>query len=134
MGIGFGFMYCAAIMIVTLYFEKLRSLATGITVCGAGVGTFVFSKIIGILVERFQWRNVLVIYSGVILLSVACGLLYRPIEYVAVPSEDISGTDEHRKSTRRRRNSSKNAEVYIAKSQQSGIFFGIDFCFYFFDY
>ncbi|VDN27719.1 unnamed protein product, partial [Cylicostephanus goldi] len=39
MGIGFGLMYCPAIVIVTMYFEKRRSLATGIAVSGAGVGT-----------------------------------------------------------------------------------------------
>ena len=29
MGLGFGLMYCPAIVIVTIYFEKYRSLATG---------------------------------------------------------------------------------------------------------
>lgn len=30
MGLGFGLMYCPAIVIVTIYFEKYRSLATGL--------------------------------------------------------------------------------------------------------
>lgn len=64
MGIGFGFMYCPAIVIVTMYFEKYRSLATGVTVCGAGVGTFVFSQIIGFLIIRFDWQIVFLIYAG----------------------------------------------------------------------
>ncbi|KAI6240393.1 MFS domain-containing protein [Aphelenchoides fujianensis] len=85
MGFGFGMMYCPAIMhaaelscpshslgcrIVTMYFERLRSLATGITVCGAGVGTFVFSRVISYLIVRFNWRTVFLIYAGVVLLCV----------------------------------------------------------------
>lgn len=64
MGFGFGLMYCPAIVIVTMYFEKYRSLATGVTVCGAGVGTSVFSKVISFLIERFSWRTVFLIYAG----------------------------------------------------------------------
>lgn len=64
MGTGFGLMYCPAIVIVTMYFEKYRSLATGVTVCGAGVGTFVFSKIIAFLISIFDWRTCLLIYAG----------------------------------------------------------------------
>lgn len=36
---GFGLIYLPAIVSVTMYFEKYRSLATGIAVCGSGFGT-----------------------------------------------------------------------------------------------
>src|SRR3954471_19160295 len=74
-GTGFGLMYCPAIVIVTIYFEKRRSLATGITVCGAGVGTFLFSNIIGQLIVHFGWRQVFLIYAGLVLLCIPCGAL-----------------------------------------------------------
>lgn len=38
-GLGFGLIYLPAIVSVTIYFEKYRSLATGIAVCGSGFGT-----------------------------------------------------------------------------------------------
>lgn len=38
-GMGFGLIYLPAIVSVTMYFEKYRSLATGIAVCGSGFGT-----------------------------------------------------------------------------------------------
>uniref|UniRef100_A0A183BN68 MFS domain-containing protein n=1 Tax=Globodera pallida TaxID=36090 RepID=A0A183BN68_GLOPA len=88
MGIGFGLMYCPAIVIVTMYFEKYRSLATGITVCGAGIGTFVFSQVISNLIIRFNWRYVFLIYSAVVLLCVPCGALYRPIEFVPIYEDE----------------------------------------------
>ena len=35
----------AAIVIVAYYFDRRRSFATGISVCGSGVGTFVFAPL-----------------------------------------------------------------------------------------
>ena len=35
--------YLPSIISVSYYFEKRRALATGIAVCGAGVGCFVFA-------------------------------------------------------------------------------------------
>uniref|UniRef100_A0A914Y7S3 Major facilitator superfamily (MFS) profile domain-containing protein n=1 Tax=Panagrolaimus superbus TaxID=310955 RepID=A0A914Y7S3_9BILA len=93
MGVGFGFMYCPAIIIVTMYFEKYRSLATGITVCGAGVGTAVFARVVAWLVKAFGWREVFLIYAGIVLLCIPCGLLYRPVEFVPI-YEDDEETDQ----------------------------------------
>ena len=39
-GLGFGMVFLPAIVCVGLYFETKRALATGIAVCGAGVGAF----------------------------------------------------------------------------------------------
>lgn len=40
-GIGFGMIYLPAIVVVGFYFESKRAMATGISVAGSGVGTFV---------------------------------------------------------------------------------------------
>ena len=37
-GIGFGMMYLPSIVVVGFYFDKKRALATGIAVCGSGIG------------------------------------------------------------------------------------------------
>ena len=37
-GVGFGLIYVPAIVAVGFYFEKKRSLAMGIAVCGSGLG------------------------------------------------------------------------------------------------
>lgn len=71
-----------------MYFERLRSLATGITVCGAGVGTFVFSKIISFLIVNFDWRTVFLIYAGVVLLCVPCAALFKPIAFEPVYDDE----------------------------------------------
>uniref|UniRef100_A0AC34QBI6 Major facilitator superfamily (MFS) profile domain-containing protein n=1 Tax=Panagrolaimus sp. JU765 TaxID=591449 RepID=A0AC34QBI6_9BILA len=97
MGTGFGFMYCPAIVIVTMYFEKYRALATGITVCGAGVGTAVCSVVISKLVATLGWRNVFLIYAGVVLFCIPCGLLYRPVEFA--PIYDDEEEEDEKKNT-----------------------------------
>ncbi|VDO10524.1 unnamed protein product [Haemonchus placei] len=64
MGVGFGLMYCPAIVIVTMYFEKRRSLATGIAVAGAGVGTVLFSPINEYIISHYGWRAVFLAFEG----------------------------------------------------------------------
>uniref|UniRef100_A0A915CXR1 Major facilitator superfamily (MFS) profile domain-containing protein n=1 Tax=Ditylenchus dipsaci TaxID=166011 RepID=A0A915CXR1_9BILA len=113
MGTGFGLMYCPAIVIVTMYFEKYRALATGVTVCGAGVGTFLFSKIIGHLIVAFDWRTVFIIYAGMVLLCVPCGALYRPIQFEPIYDEK-DPIEKFRQET-------EEKQALLAKPQSNGI-------------
>ena len=55
-GIGFGLMYLPCIVMVGFYFDKKRALATGIAVCGAGIGTFVLAPIVNFLVSEYSWK------------------------------------------------------------------------------
>jgi hypothetical protein len=45
LGVGFGLIYLPAIVCVSMYFEKKRAFATGIAVCGSGLGTFVMAPV-----------------------------------------------------------------------------------------
>ncbi|XP_019864725.1 monocarboxylate transporter 3 isoform X2 [Aethina tumida] len=80
-GIGFGLIYLPAVVCVGYYFETKRSLATGIAVCGSGVGTFVFAPLATMLKEEFGWRGATLILAGMILNCVIFGALMRPLEY-----------------------------------------------------
>ena len=44
-GLGLGLIYLPAIVSVSIYFEKKRAFATGIAVCGSGLGTFIFAPL-----------------------------------------------------------------------------------------
>ena len=79
-GFGFGLVYLPSVISVSFYFEKKRALATGIAVCGAGVGCFMFAPIGGMLVETFDWKTAMLIIAAVVLVSVLCGLLMVPLE------------------------------------------------------
>lgn len=39
------------------YFDKRRSLATGIAVCGGGVGTFCIAPLSKYLLQEYGWRG-----------------------------------------------------------------------------
>lgn len=80
-GIGFGLIYLPAVVCVGYYFETKRSLATGIAVCGSGVGTFAFAPLATILLENYSWKGAQFILAGLILNCVIFGALMRPLEY-----------------------------------------------------
>jgi MFS transporter, MCT family, solute carrier family 16 (monocarboxylic acid transporters), member 14 len=63
-GIGFCFIYMPSVIIVGYYFEKWRPLATGIALCGSGVGTFILAPISTHLIEVYGWRNALLMQAG----------------------------------------------------------------------
>jgi MFS family permease len=55
-GIGFGMMYLPSIVMVGYYFDKKRAMATGIAVCGSGIGTFIFAPLASYLVREYTWK------------------------------------------------------------------------------
>lgn len=83
-GIGFCFIYVPSVITVGYYFEKWRALATGIALCGSGVGTFVFAPLSAMLIERFGWRGALLAQSAIILLCAIFGCFFRPIQPIQV--------------------------------------------------
>lgn len=79
-GLGFGLIYLPAIVSVAQYFEKRRSFATGLAVCGSGFGTFLLAPATEQLLQEYGWRGAMLILGGVILNVVVCGGVMRPLE------------------------------------------------------
>ncbi|CAG9784230.1 unnamed protein product [Diatraea saccharalis] len=88
-GFGFGLIYLPAIVSVTVWFERYRSLATGIAVCGSGLGTFLFAPLTSALVAEYGWRGAMTIIGALVLNCVPLGLMFRP-----VPERPITPTTE----------------------------------------
>ena len=72
--------YLPAVVSVTLYFEKRRSLATGLSMCGSGIGTIIFAPLVEILVDEYGWRGAALIMGGLVLNGCIFGSLLRPLE------------------------------------------------------
>ena len=85
-GIGLGMIYLPAIVSVGFYFERRRALATGISVCGSGVGAFVMAPLVSWLVEAHDWKAANLVLGGICLTCVLFGGLMRPLEEVVVPN------------------------------------------------
>uniref|UniRef100_A0A0K8TKH4 Putative monocarboxylate transporter n=1 Tax=Tabanus bromius TaxID=304241 RepID=A0A0K8TKH4_TABBR len=80
-GFGFGMIYLPAVVAVGYYFETKRSLATGIAVCGSGVGTFGFAPLATYLLDVFDWKNSILIFAGLIFNCAIFGAMMRPLTY-----------------------------------------------------
>lgn len=79
-GIGFGFIFLPAIVTVGFYFDHKRALATGIAVCGSGVGAFAMAPLVQIMVNEYGWQGCLLILSALILNCTVFGSFFRPLE------------------------------------------------------
>ncbi|PRD34410.1 UNVERIFIED_CONTAM: Slc16a12 [Trichonephila clavipes] len=79
-GIGFGFIYLPAVVTVGFYFDRRRAFATGLAVCGSGVGTFIMAPLVQYLLVTFDWRGTMLILAGIVLNCAFFGALFRPIK------------------------------------------------------
>ncbi|KAH9630090.1 hypothetical protein HF086_004796 [Spodoptera exigua] len=87
-GLGFGMIYLPSVVAVGYYFESRRSLATGIAVCGSGVGTFSFAPLAALLLNEFgSWQNANLLLAGLILNCAVFGALMRPLVYPKTSGE-----------------------------------------------
>jgi MFS family permease len=77
-GFGLGLIYLPAVVAVGYYFEKKRALATGISVCGSGVGTFIFAPFATYLLDKYGWRGANIIFAA-LCLQCAVRLTVSPI-------------------------------------------------------
>ncbi|CAH2046943.1 unnamed protein product, partial [Iphiclides podalirius] len=93
-GIGFCMIYMPAVLTVGFYFERWRALATGLALCGSGVGTFVFAPLTNIFIENCGWRVTMLIHAGFVLFCLVCGALFRPIKPVRVTLADQTEVDD----------------------------------------
>ena len=87
-GFGLGLIYLPAIVSFGFYFESKRALATGISVCGSGVGTFVFAPLANWVLVNYGWKTSNLVFAGICLLCIIFGLFMRPLEEVLPTQED----------------------------------------------
>ncbi|EFO26049.1 hypothetical protein LOAG_02432 [Loa loa] len=86
-GAGFGLIYLPSIVTVGYYFEKKRSIATGLAVAGSGVGTFVLPPLCIVLINKFGWKIAVCSLAALSFSSTIYGLLYRPLQAPAIKKE-----------------------------------------------
>ncbi|XP_011263721.1 monocarboxylate transporter 12 [Camponotus floridanus] len=89
-GIGAGLIYVPAVITTGFYFERWRALATGIAVCGSGIGAFLLAPISDILVKNFGWRGALLFQAGMLLNCAIFGALFRPLKPTRIKVKNTS--------------------------------------------
>ena len=78
-GFGLGMEILPSVIAVSFYFEKRRSLATGIAVCGSGIGMFVYAPFLNALLTEYSWKGTLLIQAGILLNCIIFGSVFRPL-------------------------------------------------------
>ena len=71
-GFGGSCLYLSSYVITSQYFVKNRSIATGITASGSGIGVLSVAPMLQALLDSFDWRKTYRITAGII--SVVCVL------------------------------------------------------------
>ncbi|XP_035732597.1 monocarboxylate transporter 3-like [Vespa mandarinia] len=79
-GIGVGLIYVPAVITTGFYFERWRALATGIAVCGSGIGAFLLAPISDLLIKSYGWRGALLFQAGMLLNCAIFGAMFRPLK------------------------------------------------------
>lgn len=114
-GFGLALCYVTAVVIVAYYFEKRRSLATGLSVCGSGIGTFLFAPLTTFLVTEYGWRGTTLILAGLFLNMAVCGALMRDLEWTKEKSKALR-RDRLQKNRDKRKNRAHNQSLKTAVS------------------
>lgn len=91
-GLGSSFMFCSSLVIISKYFEKRRSLATGIMTLGQGGGVLILGPVLQKSIDHFGWRTTFRIMSTVVPALCLFGLSYSP--NVESEANDTAETQE----------------------------------------
>ena len=86
-GLGTSISYLPALVMVGQYFEKKRSLATGLAASGSNLGALSLAPLQQTLVTNYGWRNCYRALAGLSLLIIACGAMFKPFPEKKASSE-----------------------------------------------
>lgn len=117
-GFGLSLCYVGSVVIVAYYFDKRRSFATGLSVCGSGIGTFVFAPLSQMLINEFGWRGTTLILAGLFLNLAVCGALMRDLPWT--PSHKAKILRKKNKILKKRKNGSSADSFSVSNSTNAG--------------
>ncbi|XP_060848652.1 uncharacterized protein LOC132928191 [Rhopalosiphum padi] len=115
-GFGLSLCYVAAVVIVAYYFDKKRSLATGLSVCGSGIGTFIFAPLNHELLSYYGWRGCTLILAGLFLNLCVFGMLMRDLPWT---KERAQNEWKRKKDARLQKRRLKSTASYDRHSQHT---------------
>lgn len=83
-GLGLGLCYVTAVVSIAFWFDKKRTLATGLGACGTGIGTFVYSPMTTYFIETYGWRGTTLLLAGTFFNMCVCGAVMRDPEWYTI--------------------------------------------------
>ena len=115
-GIANACLFGNGLVMIGNYFKRIRTIANGIALSGASVGTFVIPPLMEFLLQTYGLGGTYLILGGLYLTIAVCGALYRPIKFYTrnrkkekIDEKQLLHEDEN-DSTRKRINAQMNQE------------------------
>lgn len=96
-GIGLGLCYVTAVVSIAYWFDKKRTLATGLGACGTGIGTFVYAPMTQYFINEFGWRGTILLLAGTLFNMCVCGALMKDPEWWMEEQRRSSGSGKKSK-------------------------------------
>lgn len=115
-GFGLSLCYVASVVIVAYYFDKKRSFATGLSVCGSGIGTFIFAPLIQHLLVEYGWRGTTLILAGLFLNLAVCGTLMRDLPWTSSKQKSLAKERKRNRGIKRKKNGSSAETFSVSNS------------------
>ncbi|XP_067120742.1 monocarboxylate transporter 12-B-like [Centruroides vittatus] len=76
-GMGTGLFYAFNPVIVSMYFNRYKTIAMGIATCGSSIGSFALAPLSFFLIENYGIEGSLLILGGIVLQCLPAACLYR---------------------------------------------------------
>lgn len=115
-GIANACLFGNGLVMIGNYFKRIRTIANGIALSGASVGTFAIPPLMEFLLQTYGLGGTYLILGGLYLTVAVCGALYRPVKFYTrnrkkekVDEKELLHEDEN-DSTRKRINVQMNQE------------------------
>lgn len=99
-GLGGSLIYLPSHVLSGLYYEKYRSLSTGVATAGTGMGAIVMPLVIGVLIEEYTWKGSLIILAGLQMHLFIFALLMLPPPVLPPQSPSNDSLSNHPMVTR----------------------------------
>lgn len=81
-GLGLCLCYVTAVVSIAYWFDKKRTLATGLGACGTGIGTFLYAPLTQYSIEEYGWRGTVLLLAGTFFNFCVCGALMRDPDWL----------------------------------------------------
>ncbi|VDI49557.1 MFS transporter, MCP family, solute carrier family 16 (monocarboxylic acid transporters), member 7 [Mytilus galloprovincialis] len=94
-GIGNSCLYGNGVVMIGSYFKRIRTVANGVALSGASVGTFVIPPLIEFLLQTYGLPGTYLILGGLYLTIAVCGALYRPLTFYASERQGGENDEKH---------------------------------------
>ncbi len=93
-GIGVCCIFVSSVLTVGYYFDKWRALATGIALCGSGIGTSVFAQVFPIIIEKYGIKWGFVSQGAICLSCIIFSLAFQPLKPKVINDELLQSKPE----------------------------------------